>query len=163
MRYLLTLRSCWESPWISFSSDLVQLRLRAKCVCAFWPHAVCCALLSLTSHGWSQDVNRESRHSEARRVDDEFETTPLNLKMPTVGGKQFWTDYVHYGKWRIQQHALTGHWRLLNPQDERIAWGSQEQCVARLEKAIADEDIKAATGDVAVLLHGLAGQRHFAE
>ena len=53
-----------------------------------------------------------------------------NLPTPTLGGRQFWTDYQWNDGWRIQQNAITGHWRLLSPNRIRHAWGSRAACDA---------------------------------
>ncbi|MGN6547535.1 MAG: hypothetical protein ACTHK7_20955, partial [Aureliella sp.] len=36
-----------------------------------------------------------------------------NVPLPTLGGQQFWTDHRWNDGWRLQQNALTGHWRVL--------------------------------------------------
>ena len=38
----------------------------------------------------------------------------MNLISKTGGGKQFWADVWFFHDWRIQRHALTGHYRLLD-------------------------------------------------
>ena len=57
-----------------------------------------------------------------------------NLRMQTLGGKQFWTDHVWRYQWRIQKNAVTGHFRLLDPANVRHAWGSQEHCQEELDR-----------------------------
>ncbi len=80
---------------------------------------------------------------------------PLNLPLKTVGGAQLWTDHRWRNGWRLQQHAWTGHWRLLDAQNVRRAWGSREGCTAALDRlhprGPGDETPKHAV----VLLHGL--------
>ena len=44
--------------------------------------------------------------------------------MPTLGGKVFWGDNFIYAGWRIQENVVTGHHRLLDPDDVRQAWGT---------------------------------------
>lgn len=77
----------------------------------------------------------------------------FNLQLPTAGGKQFWTDHRWQDGWRIQQNAVTGHWRLLDPGNIRQAWGSRSAC----EQALSRQPLAAAASgqhDV-ILLHGL--------
>lgn len=76
-----------------------------------------------------------------------------NLKSPTLGGKQFWTDHTWRQGWRIQCNALTGHWRLLDPENIRHAWGTRVACEAALES----QKLAAAlpTKKAVVMLHGL--------
>ena len=57
-----------------------------------------------------------------------------NLPFPTLGGKQVWRDRTIRSGWRIQQHSLTGHFRLLDAKDIRRAWGSEQACVAVLDQ-----------------------------
>lgn len=78
-----------------------------------------------------------------------------NLPLPTFGGKQFWSDRRHFRGWRVQQHAVTGHCRLLDPRSIRHAWGSYDECVERLEAAKARLGLPPYSGEVVVALHGL--------
>lgn len=77
----------------------------------------------------------------------------LNLKIPTLGGKQFWTDFAWRRGWRVQQNALTGHWRLLDPKNFRHAWGSEEACRQALDKAEPDRSLP--HSHTVILMHGL--------
>ncbi len=77
----------------------------------------------------------------------------LNWKTPTLGGKQLWTDHAWRQGWRIQQNALTGHWRLLDPDNVRHAWGNRAACDEALEQQELARELPA--GRVVVLLHGL--------
>lgn len=74
-----------------------------------------------------------------------------NIKAPTLGGKQLWTDHVWRAGWRIQQNSLTGHWRLLDDRNVRHAWGSRVAC----ESALMDQQLPQPSGDMVILLHGL--------
>ena len=76
-----------------------------------------------------------------------------NLALPTGGGNQLWADVAYDGGWRVQRHVWTGHARLLDRNDVRRAWGSEENCRAALaERAPGLEN---ASLPVAVVLHGL--------
>jgi pimeloyl-ACP methyl ester carboxylesterase len=105
----------------------------------------------------------EAAPSEARQVeeppieDDAKEgevSNHWNLPFPTMGGKQFWTDHQWRYGWRIQQNAMTGHWRLLDPNNMRHAWGNREACRAKL-----DQDVPLGKEEppqrVVILMHGL--------
>lgn len=94
----------------------------------------------------------------AQRLDAlDDSTARLNLALPTAGGVQLWTDHQWFYGWRLQQHALTGHWRLLDGADVRRSWGSRAACEAALQEVITAQDGPGATGPtrVVVLLHGL--------
>lgn len=77
----------------------------------------------------------------------------LNLQMKTFGGKQFWTDVRFFHGWHIQRHALTGHYRLLDGEQRRLAWGSFDYCEAALAKIKQEQP--AMQGKAVILLHGL--------
>lgn len=80
--------------------------------------------------------------------------------MKTLGGKQLWTDQLHFRQWRIQRHAITGHHRLLDPHNWRQAWGTFEHCQKNLDTIVADRGMSPVTGDVIIVLHGLMRSRN---
>lgn len=78
-----------------------------------------------------------------------------NVKSSTSGGQQFWGDVRYHAGYRIQQHALTGHHRLLDPAYDRIAWGTLNSCEAALNDIrTAQPELKNSSTAV-VYLHGL--------
>jgi pimeloyl-ACP methyl ester carboxylesterase len=79
--------------------------------------------------------------------------------MPTFGGLQYWNDVRVVGAWRIQRNVLTGHYRLLDGDDHRQAWGTFEECDTKLQKAVDAGDATPARGEVVVVLHGLGSGR----
>lgn len=83
----------------------------------------------------------------------------FNWSMRTLGGRQFWTDYVIQSKWRIQQNIYTKHFRLLSPRDTRVAAGNYSHCWAELQKNLTDGDTRPSTTRAVVVLHGLARSR----
>ncbi len=76
-----------------------------------------------------------------------------NIKSPTLGGKQFWTDHAWRQGWRLQRNAITGHWRLLDVRNVRHAWGSRLACETALESEGLENTLP--TTHAVVLLHGL--------
>jgi hypothetical protein len=84
---------------------------------------------------------------------------PLNFPTATLGGVQFWTDELVFRGWRIQQNALTGHYRLLDDRDFRMAWGTFGQCQARLEELKRQHNLPPLDGRAVVTLHGLGRSR----
>lgn len=84
---------------------------------------------------------------------------PLNFPTATLGGMQFWSDELVFRGWRIQQNALTGHHRLLDADDFRRAWGTFEQCQARLEELKRELNLPPLAGRAVVTLHGLGRTR----
>lgn len=80
-------------------------------------------------------------------------------KLRTLGGKQFWADELHFHAWRIQRNVLTGHHRLLDPRDQRHAWGTFDECHARLEAIKQDRKLPPMQGEAVIVLHGLFRSR----
>ena len=79
----------------------------------------------------------------------------MNLKTRTLGGHQFWTDTRHFAGWRIQKNHVTGHFRLLDTNDTRQAWGNELHCQQKLAEFIRAEKLRPYSGKVVILLHGL--------
>lgn len=89
---------------------------------------------------------------------DEHE--PLrNLEGPTFGGTQLWTDELVCHDWRIQRHAWTGHYRLLDEQNRRRAWGDFAACRDAFARLRMELDLPPMQGRVVMLLHGLVRSR----
>ncbi len=84
---------------------------------------------------------------------------PLNFPSATLGGTQFWSDEQVYHGWRIQQNVLTGHYRLLDGRDFRRAWGTFEQCQAKLDELKQAERLAPLAKRTVVTLHGLGRSR----
>jgi pimeloyl-ACP methyl ester carboxylesterase len=92
----------------------------------------------------------------AAQADDE----PLNFDMPTLGGLQFWADEFLYAEWRIQRNVYTGHWRLLDPDDVRRAWGNFSQCRSAFRKMRQQKHLRPESTHLVMLIHGLGRSRH---
>jgi len=86
---------------------------------------------------------------------DEPTTGYFNAKMPTLGGRQFWADEFFFDEWHIQRNVLTGHYRLLNGSNTRHAWGTFDQCRAKLEQIKVERKLPPMKGAAVVVLHGL--------
>lgn len=81
------------------------------------------------------------------------------VAIPTLGGLQYWNDQRVVGDWRIQRNVISGHYRLLDGDEHRRAWGTFEACQKRLQAAIDASDATPASGEVVVVLHGLGSGR----
>jgi pimeloyl-ACP methyl ester carboxylesterase len=77
------------------------------------------------------------------------------LAMKTMGGRQFWGDVQFFHGWRIQQNIFTKHYRLLDANDNRHAWGTLEECREALEKVRVREKLPPMKGRAVVLIHGI--------
>lgn len=104
------------------------------------------SILLLTSLGKAEET-------VARKTDSELPSVRLpNIPMRTLGGKQFWTDRIWRNGWKIQQNAITGHFRLIDPKRVRRAWGSRQACEKKLGE---NEQEQIASKKVYILVHGL--------
>ena len=101
----------------------------------------------------------------SRRADVHAEEPPAaadrhrNLVAPTLGGLQLWADELFFHGWHIQRHCYTGHCRLLDDQNRRHAWGTFEQCQARLEEIKLERNLPPMQGKAVIALHGLIRTR----
>jgi pimeloyl-ACP methyl ester carboxylesterase len=86
-----------------------------------------------------------------------------NVATGTLGGTQFWSDELVYRDWRIQRNVVSGHYRLLDDRDFRRAWGTFEQCAARLEELKSELELPPMDGKAVVLLHGIIRSRSVME
>ena len=130
--------------------------------------AVACAY-SLTD-GMAQELPRaiiaappnanERLHadSEPGLITSEESDGMPNIRFPTMGGKQLWTDYRWRFGWRLQKNALTGHYRVLDENNFRHAWGSKSHCIEELEKN-TQAPAAVPAEEVVILLHGLMRSR----
>ena len=96
----------------------------------------------------------------------------LNIPFPTAGGHVFWDSYCVNG-WKLQENTVFGNWRILDPADERQAWGLDEQ---QLEAFLNDRSVSGLSnyldegyafsrypgnrGETAILIHGWGVRAH---
>jgi pimeloyl-ACP methyl ester carboxylesterase len=78
-----------------------------------------------------------------------------NLKTQTLGGVQFWGDVCFFHGWHIQHNVFTGHYRLLDAEDVRHAWGTREECQLKLEEVRKEHKLPPLKGSAVIILHGL--------
>lgn len=82
----------------------------------------------------------------------------------TLGGKlpfTPWSDEVVYNDYRIQKHAIIGHYRLLSPSDKQLAFGSYETSRERLDELRRNGEIPELPKHVVLVLHGLGAGRQY--
>jgi hypothetical protein len=79
----------------------------------------------------------------------------MSLMNQTAGGKQFWADIWFFHDWRIQCHALTGHYRLLDGSNRRHASGTYEACRDKMDEIRTRDKLSPMDGKAIVVLHGL--------
>lgn len=69
------------------------------------------------------------------------EFTNTNLK--TQGGKVFWKELENYSGWKLQKNYVTGHCRILDPENVRRAWGMEEgmrNSFAEVKRQLKDKE-----------------------
>ncbi|MGC1273317.1 MAG: alpha/beta fold hydrolase [Planctomycetaceae bacterium] len=74
---------------------------------------------------------------------------------PTLGGRIFWGDVLHFRGWRIQQNVLTKHHRLIDPADVRHASGTLDDCAVRLDEIKREKTLAPLAGKAVILVHGM--------
>lgn len=79
----------------------------------------------------------------------------LNLPIPTLGGKQIWSDIFIHGKWRIQRNVYTGNCRLLDPNNIRRAWGTYDHCRSFFDRHRPQASKGLDNRHLVLLVHGL--------
>lgn len=114
-------------------------------------------LALLTIPFWN---TRHVEAAEADRPSEDDDSAPWNIATPTMGGIQTWTDELVFRDWRIQRQSITGHCRLLDDRNHRRAWGTFEQCRARLNELKQQLELPPIRGTVVLVLHGLIRSRN---
>lgn len=79
-----------------------------------------------------------------------------NIEVQTLGGPQFWQDTYVHAQWRIQKNIITGHSRLLDPDDVRMAWGDTYSCFEKFSILKKSHKIQPSSSHLVILLHGIA-------
>ena len=116
------------------------------------PHRSLCLLLILVMWqymGGSLCAQSENGPSP-RRSDGNF-----NIPLPTLGGKQFWTDQRWHQGFRLQYNNTLKHFRILDPKNVRLAWGPKEAMVAQFETIVTNNPYPPTPQHFVLLLHGL--------
>jgi hypothetical protein len=119
------------------------------------PPAVAAGPAAVGSENSDGTTLRPARSSAKPAADK----APLNLKSPTLGGKFYWADELVYHDWRIQRHADDGHYRLIDGDDVRHAWGTFEQCRSRFDEIKRQRKLPPLEGPVVLVMHGLGKTR----
>lgn len=69
---------------------------------------------------------------------ENLELSMPNIRMKTMGGPVFWEDLVSAAGWRVQRNKVFGNCRILNADNERVAWGG-ESCMIRAFNQIVQD------------------------
>src|SRR5215208_6112827 len=90
-----------------------------------------CTVLAATVIG-TRSLFAEEPATPATEAPPDFDFMSLLTK--TTGGKQFWADVWFFRDYRIQCHALTNHYRLLDGNNHRVLSGTFDLCQQKLEE-----------------------------
>lgn len=80
---------------------------------------------------------------------------PSAITRITAGGLQLWTDHIYRDGYRIQQHAISGRWRLLDQDHCRVVSGTREACQAELDRIKDSATWDQTDAPIILLIHGL--------
>ena len=109
-----------------------------------------------------ENITTGNTMDEEKQTDEAPSNPRFNLPTKTAGGTQMWTDFRNHWGYRVQQNALTGHFRLLDPENVRLTWGSKSACVEELDRLNPEppDEISDRPRHTVVMLHGLIRTRH---
>ena len=82
-----------------------------------------------------------------------------NIPMKTLGGKYFWDTVMEAGGMRLQVYKVTGHARILDEDNRRLAWGKLSVMQEKLNRLVSDSFL--IPGDVIGIKRRL-GYEHYA-
>ena len=116
-----------------------------------WKRSVWLSLLL----SWGGSLHAEEPEVAPPPAEPTMASSRPNLKTQTLGGIQFWGDVAYFHGWHIQRNIFTGHFRLLDVNDVRHAWGTREACEAKLQQIRTEEKLPPLSGTAVILLHGL--------
>ncbi len=108
--------------------------------------------------GLRQNFADESIPNPIAEDAEDAEMTESSAPSPgalTLGGMQFWGDVGFFRGYKIQRHAYTGHYRLLDKNNRRYQSGTLEDCQKTLEQIRKSNDLKPDTGHAVIYLHGI--------
>jgi hypothetical protein len=113
-----------------------------------------CAAVIASAFGTRQLLAEPEAAAKANEADKQIAAL-MSLMNQTAGGKQFWADVWYFHDWRIQCHALTGHYRLLDGSNKRHASGTYEACRNKMDEIRTRDKLPPMEGKAIVVLHGL--------
>lgn len=88
-----------------------------------------------------------------------FSRVMPSLRLPTMGGIQFWADLRWHAGYRVQRNTLLKTCRLLDDRSQLVVLGTREECLARMEAEVGNRPACPPDAEIVVLLHGLLGFR----
>jgi pimeloyl-ACP methyl ester carboxylesterase len=103
----------------------------------------------------ARDPEEMSRSAEEAHSPKQSKNSAWDNVMKTLGGRQFWGDVKFFRGWRIQQNVFTEHYRLLDPKDNRHAYGSLDTCRDKLEEIKVKQKLPPMSGKAAIEIHGI--------
>lgn len=103
-----------------------------------------------------QSVSDVADSTPAKETEFKFDFRPKWMNnMKTLGGRQFWGDVLFFHRWRIQQHVVDKHYRLLDGDNYRHASGTLDECKQKLAEIRRERKLSNMKGKVVVFVHGI--------
>ncbi len=143
--------------WVGGKSAL-QVVAKGAIYTAFFLATHCWLFEQASVYGQILSRN-QVREQERDSMDDG--TKAWNIPFPTMGGQQFWTDYRWWNDWKVQYNSTLDHWRLIDPNRVRRAWGGRQAMLEELDKVISKQGgTETPPEHVILLAHGLFRTQH---
>lgn len=117
------------------------------------------AILGAATRTAAAPKSNDKRSQPSPPDDAADDNEMLNVVTPTLGGKQFWADELWFRDWRIQRNVFTGHYRLIDDNNLRRAWGDFDDCRAKLDAIKRQKRLPPLAGRAVIVLHGLIRSR----
>jgi pimeloyl-ACP methyl ester carboxylesterase len=108
----------------------------------------------VTVFGSRRLLAEPAAETSATAIESEIEALK-NVLNKTAGGKQFWADVWFFRDWRIQRHAITDHYRLLDGANQRHVSGTYSTCRDKMDEIRRRDILPPMEGKAVVILHGL--------
>ena len=63
----------------------------------------------------------------------------MNAELETRGGKVFWNELAEFNGWKWQRNNIFGQVRLLDPLNNRRAWGKYQKVIDKCRNFLENE------------------------
>jgi len=131
-----------------------SIKMNSQSACRIF--AIAIVLATAARSAQCQETKQETKQETNQETEQEMSDDRLlpNLPLPTLGGKQFWTDHRWCNGWRLQHNVVSDTWRVLDARNTRLAWGGRQACQKEFEARCIAENAPTAA-HIVVLVHGL--------
>lgn len=78
----------------------------------------------------------------------DFDDLRINIPTKTLGGEVFWELIDWAGGYTLQRNKITGHFRILDSDNVRVAWSEKEGSIRAKFQSLSNPNIEPKRGDV---------------